>query len=107
MSAPTPADVDAVNAWADAHGWAHEDVMAFPDDDDIAQLATLRALAREEERETCCRDVCIECRVGRPVYRRSPGEWRHDADPLKPGGILLPYGRCQAGVIRERGLKEQ
>jgi len=53
--------------------------------------------AVEEEREACCRDVCPQCRDGRPLDKSG---LNHTA---KQGGtILLPVGPCAAASIRAR-----
>ena len=57
---------------------------------------------RADEREQCCKDICVWCLQGIAVERDSPrAEWWH-----WKSGALDDDKRCDAGYIRERAWKE-
>ena len=85
--------IEACRQWREGT----QDLLAFV----LAQ----RAEARREEREACCKDVCVECSVGRPIKEIAPERWEHT---YKEGGdILLPAGWCGATQIRRRALLDK
>lgn len=62
------------------------------------------ALARADERELCCRDVCDRCRLGHAVGLDAWGEWSHGVDTLE-SGVHVPPEPCAAAAIRARGAR--
>lgn len=56
----------------------------------LSELSAAEKAARKEERELCCKDVCVACRTGARLIHTDAGSYTHEE------------GYCVAAAIRNR-----